>query len=101
MDHRLLLARARRRVSGGQIPALYECRVIHVCEPPPGVQYRELGFFTLRVDDVYEILQEAGHPSTHRDLPLYVDDGEDCLLLARNAAGEVGWVLASFLVPVE
>ncbi|RPD57836.1 hypothetical protein L227DRAFT_577532 [Lentinus tigrinus ALCF2SS1-6] len=91
----------RPRTSGGQIPALYECRVIHPCEPPPGVAYRETPFFTLRVDDVYEILQEAGHPSTHRDLPLYVDDGEDCLLLARNEAGDIGWVLASFLLPVD
>ncbi|TBU38046.1 hypothetical protein BD309DRAFT_972704 [Dichomitus squalens] len=91
----------RSRGSGGQIPSLYECRVIHSCEPPEGVEYRDLPFFTLVVDDVYDILQEAGHPSTHRDLPLYVDDGEDCLLLARNQAGEVGWVLASFLVPVD
>ncbi|KAH9935140.1 uncharacterized protein BXZ73DRAFT_45507 [Epithele typhae] len=91
---------SRRRTSG-QMPSLYECRVIHRCEPPPGVSYRDLPFFTLRVDDVYEILEEAGHPSTHRDLPLYVDDGEDCLLLARSARGDVGWVLASFLLPVD
>ncbi|KAI0701003.1 hypothetical protein C8T65DRAFT_579908 [Cerioporus squamosus] len=91
----------RKRPSGGQIPPLYQCRVIHPCEPPPGVSYRDIPFFTLRVDDVYDILQEAGHPSTHRDLPLYVDDGEDCLLLARNEAGDVGWVLASFLLPVD
>lgn len=91
----------RRRPSGGVIPALYQCRVIHPCEPPPGVSYRDIGFFTLVVDDVYDILQEAGHPSIHRDLPLYVDDGEDCLLLARSEAGEVGWVLASFLLPVD
>lgn len=80
---------------------MYQCRVIHPCEPPPGVSYRDIGFFTLVVDDVYDILQEAGHPSIHRDLPLYVDDGEDCLLLARSEAGEVGWVLASFLLPVD
>ncbi|KAI0629553.1 hypothetical protein C8Q77DRAFT_1220243 [Trametes polyzona] len=91
----------RKRSSGGQVPALYECRVVHPCEPPPGVSYRDLPFFTLRVDDVYDILKEAGHPSTHRDLPLYVDDGEDCLLLARDAAGNIGWVLASFLLPVD
>ncbi|KAI0800196.1 hypothetical protein C8Q74DRAFT_1313919 [Fomes fomentarius] len=91
----------RRRPSGGAIPALYQCRVIHPCEPPLGVSYRDIGFFTLFVDDVYDILQEAGHPSTHRDLPLYVDDGEDCLLLARSEMGEVGWVLASFLLPVD
>lgn len=96
-----MTATARKRPSGGQIPALYECRVIHPCEPPAGVAYRQIPFFTLRVDDVYDILQEAGHPSTHHELPLYVDDGEDCLLLARNEAGDVGWVLASFLLPVD
>ncbi|OJT05300.1 Dynamin-binding protein [Trametes pubescens] len=95
-------SRRKRSSAGyGQRPVLYECRVIHPCEPPAGVSYRGLPFFTLRVDDVYDILREAGHPSTHRDLPLYVDDGEDCLLLARDLAGNVGWVLASFLLPVD
>ncbi|KAM5537947.1 hypothetical protein V8D89_008423 [Ganoderma adspersum] len=91
----------RQRRSGGQVPSLYECRVIHPCEPPDGVEYRSLPFFTLVVDEVYDILQEAGHPSVHRDLPLYVDDGEDCLLLVRNDAGDLGWALASFMVPVD
>ena len=83
------------------IPSLYECRVVHGCDPPHGTGYRSLPFFTLRVDDVYEILGEAGHPSVHQDLPLYVDDGEDCLLLARNSKGDVGWALASFMLPVD
>ncbi|EJF60772.1 Dbl-like domain-containing protein [Dichomitus squalens LYAD-421 SS1] len=90
-----------RRESGVRLPSLYECRVVHSCEPPEGVEYRDLPFFTLRVDDVYGILQEMGHPSMHRDLPLYIDDGEDCLLLARDQAGDVGWVLASFLTPSD
>lgn len=58
--------------------------------------------------DSFDVLREYGHPSTHVDLPLYVDDGEDCLLLvrARNKgggyeAGDVGWALASFLLPVD
>ena len=92
---------ARQRRSGGQIPSLYECRVVHPCEPPDGVEYRDLPFFRLVVDEVFEILQEAGHPSLHRDLPLYVDDGEDCLLLVRNDVGDVGWALASFMVPMD
>lgn len=91
----------RSDTRGGKIPSMYECRVVHLCEPPPGVSYRDLPFFTLRVNDVYEVLQEAGHPSLHADLPLYVDDGEDCLLLCRNAKGAIGWALASFLVPVD
>ncbi|KAI0669533.1 hypothetical protein C8Q78DRAFT_1070654 [Trametes maxima] len=92
---------ARKRASGGPVPPLYQCRVIHPCEPPPGVSYRERPFFTLRLGDVYDILKEVGHPSTHHDLPLYVDDGEDCLLLARDELGGIGWVLASFLLPVD
>ena len=81
--------------------ALYSCRVIHECDPPEGVQYYGLPFFRLSLDDVYHVLKEAGHPSRHRDLPLLVDEGEDCLLLARDSAGDLGWLLASFLFPVD
>jgi hypothetical protein len=81
--------------------ALYSCRVIHECDPPEGVQYYGLPFFRLSLDDVYHVLREAGPPSRHRDLPLIVDEGEDCLLLARDGAGELGWLLASFLFPVD
>ncbi|EMD33248.1 hypothetical protein CERSUDRAFT_98842 [Gelatoporia subvermispora B] len=83
------------------VEALYSCRAVHACEPPPSVKYRDGPFMTLVVDDVYDILQDAGHPSTHAGLPLYMDEGEDCLLLVRNAEGDVGWALASFMVPVE
>ena len=61
-----------------------------------------------------EVLQEAGHPSIHPKLPLWVDDGEDCLLLCRErkegvegeageetGGGDVGWALASFLEPLS
>ena len=62
-----------------------------------------------------EVLQEAGHPSIHPKLPLWVDDGEDCLLLCREltegiegigdegreGGGNVGWALASFLEPLS
>ncbi|KAH9956450.1 hypothetical protein BC827DRAFT_1139525 [Russula dissimulans] len=81
--------------------ALYTCRVVHECEPPGGVEYYGLPFFKLFMGDVYEVLKEAGHPSQHRDLPLLVDEGEDCLLLARDSSGELGWLLASFLFPVD
>ncbi|KAI0264122.1 hypothetical protein BC834DRAFT_924712 [Gloeopeniophorella convolvens] len=82
-------------------PALYSCRVVHACDPPAGVQYYGLPFFQLFLGDEYEVLKEAGHPSRHRDLPLFVDEGEDCLLLARDAHGALGWLLASFLYPVD
>lgn len=61
---------------------------------------------------MYDVLQEAGHPSLHPNLPLIVDEGEDCLLLCRSRNGggvggigdggeeeRVGWALASFLEP--
>lgn len=84
-----------------------------MCIPPAGVSYRGLPFFELRSGDTFDVLREYGHPSTHPDLPLYVDDGEDCLLLVRELVdaegggrdakvrGEVGWALASFLVPLD
>jgi dynamin-binding protein len=82
-------------------PVLYTCRVVHECEPPEGVEYYGLPFFKLFIDDVYHVLKEAGHPSRHRDLPLLVDEGEDCLLLARDSSGDLGWLLASFLFPMD
>ncbi|KAF8845915.1 hypothetical protein BDN67DRAFT_1872 [Paxillus ammoniavirescens] len=88
--------------------ALYATRAIHPCFPPAGVSYRGLPFFPLVHGDSFDVLREYGHPSTHVDLPLYVDDGEDCLLLVRARgkgggydAGDVGWALASFLLPVD
>ncbi|KIM76643.1 hypothetical protein PILCRDRAFT_77630 [Piloderma croceum F 1598] len=81
--------------------AMYACRVVHPCNPPDGVSYRNLPFFTLRVNTVFEVLEEYGHPSLHEDLPLYVDDGEDCLLLVRDIVGNIGWSLASFLIPLD
>jgi hypothetical protein len=78
---------------------LYSCRVVHPCNPPEGIAYRNLPFFTLRVDEVFEVLKDFGHPSRHEDLPLYVD-GKDCLLLVRDRTGGLGWSLASFLKPL-
>ncbi|OSX61642.1 hypothetical protein POSPLADRAFT_1066230 [Postia placenta MAD-698-R-SB12] len=91
----------RPSTGGLRIPAMYRCQVVHACEPPYDVSYRGLPFFHLRPGDVYDVLQEAGHPSIHRNLPLQVDDGEDCLLLVRDGADSVGWALASFLVPAD
>jgi dynamin-binding protein len=82
-------------------PVLYTCRVVHECEPPEGVKYYGLPFFKLFLDDVYHVLSEKGHPLRHRDLPVLVDKREDCLLLARDSSGEMGWLLASFLFSVD
>ena len=95
-------------------PAKYICQVIHPCTPPSAISYYSFPFFTLREGELLEVLQEVGHPSIHPKLPLWVDDGEDCLLLCRERkegiegigedgegeGGNVGWALASFLEPL-
>jgi hypothetical protein len=92
---------ASQRDSWVSKPAKYICQVVHPCKPPATVSYYSFPFFTLLKGEFYEVLQEAGHPSIHPKLPLYVDDGEDCLLLCRNREGFIGWALASFLEPVS
>lgn len=82
------------------IPTRYECQVIFPLRPPYSVSYRGLPFFVLELGSVYGIMTEEGHPSSFPDLPLKVDDGEDCLLMVRNYRGEIGWALASFLSPM-
>ncbi|KAG5635652.1 hypothetical protein H0H81_010522 [Sphagnurus paluster] len=79
----------------------YMCKVVHACQPPATVSYYSFPFFTLVKGGKLQVLHEAGHPSLHPKLPLYVDDGEDCLLLCRDKQGDVGWALASFLAPIE
>lgn len=87
-------------------PAKYMCQVIYPCKPPmtgsTPLSYFSFPFFTLREEELYDVLQEAGHPSLHPNLPLKVEEGEeDCLLLCRAYDGSVGWALASFLEPIE
>ncbi|KAJ7099366.1 hypothetical protein B0H15DRAFT_771497 [Mycena belliarum] len=89
-----------RRSTWLAAPAQYTCRVVHGCKPPAAVSYFGFPFFLLEEHALLGVLHEAGHPSTHPRLPLYVDDGEDCLLLCRDAMGEIGWALASFLAPL-
>ncbi|KAJ7133732.1 hypothetical protein C8R43DRAFT_894968 [Mycena crocata] len=89
-----------RRSTWLAAPAQYSCRVVHPCTPPAAVSYFGFPFFALEEHALLGVLHEAGHPSTHPRLPLYVDDGEDCLLLCRDGAGEIGWALASFLAPL-
>ncbi|KAK1230559.1 Rho guanine nucleotide exchange factor [Marasmius sp. AFHP31] len=87
-------------------PTKYTVVVIHPCRLPAPVSYRGFPFLTLGEGENFEVLHEAGHPGLYRKLPLYVDDGEDCLLLCRRASRseaerEIGWALASFLESVE
>ena len=80
--------------------ALCLCRVIHECDPPQA-QYYGLPFFRLSLNDVYHVLKLFGHPSRHRELPVRTDEDEECLVLTRDDTGELGWILASFLFPVD
>ena len=64
--------------------ALYACYVAYERDLPGDVEYYGLPFFRLFLDDIYDDLEEAGHPSQHKDLPLVVDAGADCLLLTRD-----------------
>ncbi|KAJ7270166.1 hypothetical protein B0H12DRAFT_1320345 [Mycena haematopus] len=92
---------ADRRATWLAAPALYTCRVVHPCTPPAAApSYFGYPFFALEAHALLEVLHEAGHPGSHPRLPLYVDEGEDCLLLCRDAGGRVGWALASFLAPL-
>jgi hypothetical protein len=65
------------------------------------VEYYGHPFFKLSLDDICDILKEVGHPSQHKDSPLIVDAGEDCLLLVRYMNGTLGWLLASSMYPVD
>ena len=82
-------------------PVLYMCRVVSTFRLGRDVVYQGLEFHTLDVGMILWIVQELGHPSTHPSLPVHVDDGEDCLLLAMDASANVGLAFASFLVPVD
>lgn len=82
-------------------PVMYECEVITAFDVGRDVTYEGIPFHRLKIGNRLGILQEAGHPCTHPNLPIHVDDGEDCLLMARNIEGAVGWVFASFLIPVD
>jgi hypothetical protein len=92
---------ASDRARWQQATAKYLCRVVHPSVTPPGAQYRDVPFFSLEVNQTFEVLHEFGHPSAYADLPLYVDDGEDCLMLVRDGRGRIGWALASFLIPID
>ena len=73
---------------------------IHPFHPPPGARHQSLPFLDLEINDVVDILLEDGHPSQHPDLPIYVDDGDDCMLVGRDERENIGWCLASFVMPL-
>lgn len=79
---------------------LYVVTCVHPFHPPPGAIHINLPFLSLEINDVVDILLEDGHPSTHPNLPIYVDDGDDCMLVGRDEQDNIGWCLASFVMPL-
>ena len=82
-------------------PVLYACEAVSPFQLGRDVMYEDIGFHRLEVGTRLGIIQEFGHPCTHPLLPVHIDDGEDCLLLAMDGQGNVGWAFASFLIPVD
>ena len=82
-------------------PVLYACEAITPFHLSRDVLYEGMGFHSLNIGTRLGIIREEGHPSMHPSLPVHVDDGEDCLLLAMDVHDNVGWAFASFLVPVD
>ncbi|KAF9649486.1 hypothetical protein BDM02DRAFT_3186246 [Thelephora ganbajun] len=82
-------------------PVLYACEAVSPFHLDRDVLYEGIGFHTLEVGTRLGIVQEYGHPCMHPSLPVHIDDGEDCLLLAMDGHTNVGWAFASFLVPVD
>ncbi|KAF8305053.1 hypothetical protein DL93DRAFT_2233219 [Clavulina sp. PMI_390] len=91
----------RPRTPAEAYETMYTVACVHPFHPPPGATHQEYPFLSLEINDVVDILLEAGHPSTHPGLPIYVDDGEDCMLMGRDERNNIGWCLASFVVPLN
>lgn len=84
----------------GMYETLYVVSCVHPFHPPLGAMHMNIPFLTLEINDVVDILLEDGHPSTHQGLPIYVDDGDDCMLIGRDERDNIGWCLASFVMPL-
>ena len=100
------LTTTRSSISSGSqdariTPVLYACEAICLLHPNQDALYEGIGFHRLEVGMRLGILQEFGHPRMHPELPLYIDDGDDCLLLAVDIYENIGWAFASFLIPVD
>lgn len=80
---------------------LYACTTVCPFKHDRSVTYMSLPMLALDIGDTVQVLYEAGHPREHA-LPGYVDEGDDCLLAARDeSTGRIGWVLASYVIPIQ
>lgn len=90
---------------GHDAPILFTCTAV-ADFPPNNIEYASLPFLTLHVGDIINILKDAGRPSKHPQLVPVVTDGVDTLFIGRKVPetgelGEVGWLWASFVMPME
>jgi len=88
-------------------PTRFVCTVVANYKPslPP---YAGFDWLDLEIGQHVDIVVEAGPPSAHSEVKPVVDDGEDMLLIARRCGQdirgyrvEIGWVWASFIIPVQ
>lgn len=91
---------------GDDAPILFTCTAVAVFVPK-GIRYSGLPFLDLEIGDLVNIIKDAGRPSQHPDLEPVVADGVDTLFIGRKlpdrpgAEAEVGWLWASFVMPLE
>lgn len=92
---------------GHDAPILFTCSAV-ADFPSKNIEYAGLPFLTLRIGDVINIIKDAGRPSKHPQLTPVVSDGVDTLFIGKKvpdagetSGSEVGWLWASFVMPIE
>jgi hypothetical protein len=92
---------------GHDAPILFTCSAV-ADFPRNNIEYAGLPFLTLRIGDVINIIKDAGRPSKHPQLVPVVRDGVDTLFMGKRVpdagetgTSEVGWLWASFVIPIE
>ncbi|KIM30595.1 hypothetical protein M408DRAFT_7627 [Serendipita vermifera MAFF 305830] len=87
-------------------PIMFTCTAVAVFTPKK-IRYAGLPFLYLDIGDLVNIVKDAGRPSDHPDLEPVVSDGIDTLFIGKKlpdrpgAEAEVGWLWASFVMPLE
>ena len=91
---------------GDDAPIMFTCTAVAVFTPKD-FRYAGLPFLALEIGDLVNIIKDAGRPAQHPALEPAVSDGVDTLFIGRKlpddpgAEAEVGWLWASFVMPLE
>jgi len=91
---------------GDDAPIMFTCTAVAVFTPND-IRYAGLPFLALDIGDLINIVKDHGRPSQHPELEPVVPDGVDTLFIGRKlpdspeAEVEVGWLWASFVMPLE